>query len=54
MTEGIVYVLTNPSMPGMVKIGMTTRETADLRMAELVKPARVSLARDDLRSILEK
>ena len=25
MTEGIVYVLTNPAMPGIVKIGKTTR-----------------------------
>ena len=26
MNEGIVYVLTNPAMPGMVKIGRTGRE----------------------------
>ena len=26
MNEGIVYVLTNPAMPGMVKIGKTGRE----------------------------
>ena len=26
MSEGIVYVLTNPAMPGMVKIGKTGRE----------------------------
>ncbi len=25
MSEGIVYVLTNPAMPGMVKIGKTSR-----------------------------
>ena len=25
MNEGIVYVLTNPAMPGMVKIGRTDR-----------------------------
>jgi len=32
---GIVYLLTNPSMPGLVKIGMTTRESIDQRMKEL-------------------
>ncbi len=35
MTEGIVYILTNPAMKGLVKIGMTTREMVDIRMAEL-------------------
>jgi hypothetical protein len=35
MTEGIVYILTNPAMKGLVKIGMTTREMVDMRMAEL-------------------
>lgn len=32
---GIVYLLTNPAMPGLVKIGMTTRESIDQRMKEL-------------------
>jgi hypothetical protein len=32
---GIVYVLTNPAMPDMVKIGMTNRDTVDARMKEL-------------------
>lgn len=33
--QGIVYVLTNPSMPGMVKIGMTERYEMDARLKEL-------------------
>jgi len=32
---GIVYVLTNPAMPEMVKIGMTTRDCAEESMKEL-------------------
>ncbi len=32
---GIVYVLTNQAMPGIVKIGMTTRNSMDERMREL-------------------
>lgn len=35
MNEGIVYILTNPAMKGLVKIGMTTREEVSIRMAEL-------------------
>ncbi len=34
MSEGTVYVLTNPSMPGMVKIGKTTRDVS-FRLADL-------------------
>ena len=34
MTEGIVYILTNPAMPGIVKIGKTTRGM-DARLNEL-------------------
>lgn len=35
MEYGIVYLLTNPAMPGLVKIGMTTQEDIDKRMREL-------------------
>ena len=33
--SNIVYVLTNPAMPGIVKIGTTTREDPQVRMNEL-------------------
>lgn len=32
---GIVYLLTNTAMPGIVKIGMTTRDSVESRMKEL-------------------
>ena len=35
MEYGIVYLLTNPVMPGLVKIGMTTQEDIDKRMKEI-------------------
>ena len=33
--KGLVYVLINSAMPGLVKIGMTTRDSIDVRMKEL-------------------
>ena len=33
--HGIVYLLTDPAMPGLVKIGMTTRDCVEERMKEL-------------------
>ena len=35
MEYGIVYLLTNPVMPGLVKIGMTAQKDIDKRMKEL-------------------
>jgi hypothetical protein len=34
-TRGIVYVLTNPAMPNLLKIGFTTNEDVKVRMAQL-------------------
>lgn len=33
--QGIVYILTNPAIPNMIKIGMTTVEDIKFRMAQL-------------------
>ncbi|MCG6112886.1 MAG: GIY-YIG nuclease family protein [Paracoccus sp.] len=46
MTKGYVYVLTNPTMPGVVKIGKTTR-SVEQRARELYHtgvPARFAIA----------
>ncbi|MCL2147559.1 MAG: GIY-YIG nuclease family protein [Synergistaceae bacterium] len=44
MSKGIVYILTNPSLDGWVKIGMSTRNDIDARLAELNRPANIPLS----------
>ena len=53
MEYGIVYLLTNPVMPGLVKIGMTTQEDIDKRMNYIQQefPYRLSV---NLRARLRK
>jgi hypothetical protein len=33
--QGIVYILTNPAIPDMIKIGITTHEDVKMRMAQI-------------------
>jgi hypothetical protein len=33
--QGIIYILTNPAIPNMIKIGMTTHEDVKMRMAQI-------------------
>ena len=44
MAKGIVYILTNPSLDGWVKIGMSERNNIDERLAELNRPANIPLS----------
>lgn len=44
MSKGIVYILTNPSLDGWVKIGMSARNNIDTRLAELNSPANIPLS----------
>ena len=44
MAKGIVYILTNPSLDGWVKIGMSTRNNIEDRLAELNRPANIPLS----------
>jgi len=34
-SQGIVYILTNPAIPNMIKIGVTTYEDVKMRMAQI-------------------
>ena len=38
MSEGLVYILTNPCLEGWVKIGMTGRNDIERRLQELNAP----------------
>ena len=44
MAKGIVYILTNPSLDGWVKIGMSDRNNIDDRLAELNRPENIPLS----------
>jgi hypothetical protein len=44
VSKGIVYILTNPSLDGWVKIGMPTRNDIEARLAELNRPENIPLS----------
>ena len=44
MKKGIVYILTNPSLNGWVKIGMTERNDVEKRLQELNAPTNIPLS----------
>jgi len=44
MKKGIVYILTNPSLDGWVKIGMSVRNNIEDRLAELNRPSNIPLS----------
>ena len=44
MAKGIVYILTNPSFGGWVKIGMSVRKDIEARLAELNRPTNLPLS----------
>ena len=41
MSEGLVYILTNPCLEGWVKIGMTGRNDIERRLQELNAPTNI-------------
>jgi hypothetical protein len=43
--KGILYILTNPVMPGLVKIGFTT-ETIEKRIRDLSRPSGIPVRFD--------
>ena len=44
MSEGLVYILTNPCLEGWVKIGMTGRNDIERRLQELNAPTNIPLS----------
>ena len=43
MSNGLVYIMTNPCLDGWVKIGMTERDDIEDRLKELNTPANIPL-----------